>query len=193
MKRPSADKSPAGTKNPLRVLSDGLRSRAMSLAVAESCTGGLLASMITDAPGSSEHFKGGVIAYSNEVKKDLLGVEAATLESYGAVSSQTAREMADGVRKRLKADAGVSITGIAGPGGGSIRKPIGTVYIGVSTAKGTKVRRFAFDGNRKAIRKASALAAVDAINGEIKKFQNMAKRGIDITSAMRKTTKGIKK
>ena len=114
--------------------------------------------MITEAPGSSEYFVGGVIAYSNEVKKDLLGVGAATLERYGAVSSRTAKEMADGVRKRLKADAGVSITGIAGPGGATSRKPVGTVYIGVSTIKGTKTKKFAFNGGRKAIRKASAFS-----------------------------------
>lgn len=165
----------------------------MSLAVAESCTGGLLGSMITDAPGSSEYFVGGVIAYSDEAKKDLLGVGAATLESCGAVASQTAREMAEGVRKRLRADFGVSITGIAGPGGGSARKPVGTVYIGVATSKGTKTKKFAFQGNRKAVRKASALAAVEAINAEIKRFSPKTKRGENLPRAVRKSQKGIKK
>lgn len=133
--------------------------------------------MITDEPGSSAYFAGGVIAYGNEVKKDLLGVRPATLDRYGAVSSHTAREMAEGVRACLKADAGVSITGIAGPGGGSARKPVGTVYIGVSTAKGTKAKKFTFNGNRKAIRKASALAAVDEIKTEIERFASKTERG----------------
>ena len=191
MTKPSS-KSPEGT-NPLNALKDAFIGRAMSLAVAESCTGGLLGSMITDAPGSSEYFVGGVIAYSDEAKKDLLGVGAATLESCGAVASRTAREMAEGVRKRLKADFGVSITGIAGPGGGSARKPVGTVYIGVATSKGTKTNKFAFEGDRKAVRKASALAAVEAINTEINKFSPKTKRGENLPLAIRKSPEGIKK
>ncbi|GMR05357.1 MAG: hypothetical protein BMS9Abin24_166 [Thermodesulfobacteriota bacterium] len=167
MKRPAVKKTPVAGKNPLRALAVALKGRAMTMAVAESCTGGLLGSMITGVPGSSEYFTGGVIAYSNEVKKRLLGVEAATLEKYGAVSSRTAKEMAEGVRRRLRADAGVSITGIAGPGGGTARKPVGTVYIGVSTSKRTRVKKFYFEGSRKAVRKASALAAIGLLKEEI--------------------------
>lgn len=170
MKRPAV-------KSPGRAMAEALKSRSMSLAVAESCTGGLLGAIITDAPGSSGYFAGGVIAYGNEVKKELLGVKPDTLERYGAVSSQTAREMAEGVRKRLKADSGLSITGIAGPGGGSVRKPVGTVYIGVSTARGTKAKKFIFEGGRKAIRKASALAAIKAITLEIDRFAPITRRG----------------
>lgn len=133
--------------------------------------------MLTDSPGSSDYFIGGVIAYHNGVKMSLLGVREATLERYGAVSSHTAREMAAGVRSRLKTDAGVSITGVAGPGGGTKRKPVGTVYIGVSTAKGTKAEKFAFEGGRKTIRKASALAAIEAIGREIEKFKGQARSG----------------
>lgn len=158
-------------KSPLRALKEALAGRDISIAVAESCTGGLLGSMITGSPGSSAYFKGGVIAYSNEAKQELLGVEAATLESCGAVSSRTAREMADGVRVRLKADAAVSITGIAGPGGATARKPVGTVYIAVSTGKESKSKKFAFEGGRNAIRRASAKAAIEALCREIERLK----------------------
>jgi len=112
-----------------------LRERGLSLALAESCTGGLIADRITDVPGSSDYFKGGVIAYGNEIKEGFLNVRPETLATHGAVSKQVALEMAIGCRIRMSADVGVSATGIAGPGGGSVEKPVGTVYLGLSSSE----------------------------------------------------------
>ena len=117
-----------------------LRKRGLTLACAESCTGGLIAKRITDISGCSDVFLGGCVTYANEAKEKLLGVKHETLEEYGAVSEQTAREMARGVRLALGADVGIATTGIAGPGGGTPEKPVGTVYIAVSTAEGEKVK-----------------------------------------------------
>ena len=117
-----------------------LRERGMTLATAESCTGGLIAKRITDLAGCSDVFLGGCVTYANEAKEKLLGVSHETLEAYGAVSEQTAREMAKGVRLALGADIGIATTGIAGPGGGTPEKPVGTVYIAVSTAEGETVK-----------------------------------------------------
>ena len=120
---------------------DRLRERKLTLACAESCTGGLIAKRITDVSGSSEVFLGGCVTYANSAKEALVGVSHSTLEEFGAVSEQTAREMARGVRRALGADIGISTTGIAGPGGGSDEKPVGTVYVGISTANGDFVKK----------------------------------------------------
>ena len=117
-----------------------LRKRGLTLACAESCTGGLIAKRITDLAGCSDVFLGGCVTYSNGAKENLLGVKHETLEQYGAVSEQTACEMARGVRLALGADVGIATTGIAGPGGGTPEQPVGTVYIAVSTAEGEKVK-----------------------------------------------------
>ena len=117
-----------------------LRERGMTLATAESCTGGLIAKRVTDLAGCSDVFLGGCVTYANEAKEKLIGVSHETLEKYGAVSEQTAREMARGVRLALGADVGVATTGIAGPGGGTPEKPVGTVYVAVSTAEGERVK-----------------------------------------------------
>lgn len=117
-----------------------LRERGMTLACAESCTGGLIAKRITDIAGCSDVFLGGCVTYANEAKEKLIGVKHETLEAYGAVSEQTAREMAKGVRLTLGADVGIATTGIAGPGGGTPDKPVGTVYIAVSTEEGDQVK-----------------------------------------------------
>lgn len=109
-----------------------LRLKNLTLASAESCTGGLVAKMITDVAGCSDVFEGGVVSYSNDVKMKLLGVKPKTLEKHGAVSGETAKEMALGVRRACMADIGISTTGIAGPTGGTAEKPVGTVYIGIS-------------------------------------------------------------
>ena len=109
-----------------------LRLKNLTLASAESCTGGLVAKMITDVAGCSDVFEGGVVSYSNDVKMKLLGVKPKTLEKHGAVSGETAKEMALGVRRACMADIGISTTGIAGPTGGTKEKPVGTVYIGIS-------------------------------------------------------------
>jgi nicotinamide-nucleotide amidase len=125
-----------------------LRALGWSLAVAESCTGGLLASRITDVPGASDYFRGGVIAYQNPVKEQLLGVCAETLTRHGPVSEQTALEMARGCRRLFAAELSASITGIAGPGGGTAENPVGTVYIAVSGPRRDLSQRLHFDGER---------------------------------------------
>src|SRR5512137_1579591 len=114
---------------------DLLMVRGLSLATAESCTGGRLGDKITDVPGSSDYFMGGVVSYSNHAKVDLLGVDPKLIDSKGAVSEEVAIEMADGARERFHTDIGVGITGIAGPSGGSAMKPVGLVYIAVSSAE----------------------------------------------------------
>jgi nicotinamide-nucleotide amidase len=114
-----------------------LRAKGLTLAFAESCTGGLVAKRVTDVAGCSDVFMGSCVTYANEAKMKLLGVKPQTLEKFGAVSEQTAREMAKGVREALGVDIGVSITGIAGPSGGSPEKPVGTVWIGVATPEGS--------------------------------------------------------
>jgi nicotinamide-nucleotide amidase len=129
------------------------------IAVAESCTGGLLGGRITSVPGSSAYFVGGVLAYSNSLKISLLRVEPEVIERHGAVSGEVARAMAEGVVTLTDADAGISITGVAGPEG-SDQKPPGTVYVAVRTPGGTAVRRFHFDGDREAVREAAVRGAL---------------------------------
>jgi PncC family amidohydrolase len=140
-----------------------LRARSYQIGTAESCTGGLLAGALTGIAGSSDYVQGGIVAYSNAVKQALLGVQAATLETHGAVSEPTAREMAEGVCRALGTEVGVGITGIAGPGGGSAEKPVGLVYIGVATPAGTRVRRDIWAGDRSAVRAASVRAALELV------------------------------
>ncbi len=129
-----------------------LKARGLTCATAESCTGGGVGFAITSVAGSSEVFAGGVISYSNEVKREVLGVPAATLAAVGAVSCEVAAQMADGVRRLLKTDLAVSLTGIAGPGGGSAQKPVGLVWFGLSTPTATRTERMVFTGDRAAVR-----------------------------------------
>jgi nicotinamide-nucleotide amidase len=141
-----------------------LRKTGMKLAVAESCTGGLVAHMITAIPGSSEYFLEGTVCYSNRAKVRLLGVQESTLETHGAVSAECAREMADGARTRGGADIAVSITGIAGPGGGSESKPVGTVFIGISEPGSCEAREFHFNmRDRSQVKLVSAYAALELV------------------------------
>jgi PncC family amidohydrolase len=130
------------------LLGELLGENSLWLAVAESCTGGMLSHKITDIPGASEYFKGGVIAYANEVKVDVLGVSSQTLDKFGSVSEETVLEMARGVRKALQADIGISVSGIAGPSGGTVEKPVGTTWIGLSTADKESALKFVFPGSR---------------------------------------------
>jgi PncC family amidohydrolase len=139
---------------------DRLRSRQLTLAVAESCTGGLLGDRITDVPGSSDYFLGGVLAYNNQVKQGLLGVRAETLETHGAVSAQCAAEMAQGVCRLLGSDAALSVTGIAGPGGGTAAKPVGLTYIHLSAPGCEHGLRVVWPGDRRANKVDTALAAL---------------------------------
>jgi PncC family amidohydrolase len=125
-----------------------LRKKAWTLAVAESCTGGLVGSRITDVPGSSEYFLGGVIAYSNEAKVGLVGVRLETLMAHGAVSEQTAREMAAGVRRVFGAKIGLAVTGIAGPDGGTPENPVGLAWLAVSATEHDQTRSVRQQGNR---------------------------------------------
>jgi nicotinamide-nucleotide amidase len=134
-----------------------------TIAVAESCTGGLLAERITTLPGSSAYFLGGVVCYSNELKSRLVGVPAEMIAAKGAVSSEVAVALADGIRKRTGATIGVGITGIAGPNGGTPEKPVGLVHIGVADERGAKEKRFQFPGDRERIRNFAALNALDMV------------------------------
>ncbi|MBI1911828.1 MAG: CinA family protein [Deltaproteobacteria bacterium] len=152
-----------------------LKERGLTLAIAESCTGGLLSSMVTDVAGSSEYFMGSVVVYSNDAKKQLLGVKDETLKKYGAVSRPTATEMAQGIKERFGTRVGVSVTGIAGPGGGTPKKPVGTVFIGVSTPKKITVKKFLFKGTRKEIKKQSALQALEMLKSGILKIKPLDK------------------
>jgi PncC family amidohydrolase len=125
-----------------------LQERKLKLVLAESCTGGLFGSRVTDVPGSSEYFLGGVVAYAYEAKVELLNVSWNTLNTKGAVSRETVLEMATGIRDLLKADIAMSVSGIAGPGGGTAEKPVGTTWIGLVTAEGAWAKIFYFAGNR---------------------------------------------
>ncbi len=144
------------------VVGDLLRSRGWRLAVAESCTGGLVLGRLTDVPGSSAWVAGGVVAYANDVKTAVLGVPAELIAAHGAVSEPVAVAMADGVRARLAAEIAVSVTGIAGPGGGSAEKPVGTVVVAVS-GPASDVRTFAFTGDREMVRRHSSAAALEMV------------------------------
>lgn len=126
--------------------------KGKTLATAESCTGGGIGAAITAVSGSSAIYKGGIISYQNEIKSDLLGVTEEDLSSFGPVSAPVAEQMATGVRKALKADVAVSVTGLAGPGGDEFGNSVGTVYIGYADEKGTFARKFLFDGNREDVR-----------------------------------------
>ena len=140
-----------------------LTEKNLTIACAESCTGGLLTSRLTDIAGSSNYVKGSIVCYSNEVKNKILHVDAETLKNFGAVSEQTARQMSANVRKIINTDIGVGVTGIAGPGGGSADKPVGTVYISVSNADKTFVKLFNFNGSRTEIKNQSCAAALTMI------------------------------
>ncbi len=151
----------------LEALAATLQARCIAagrtVAVAESCTGGLVAHAITANAGSSAFFVGGVVSYSNAVKAALLGVSPSILDEHGAVSAQCAVAMADGARTRLGADLAASVTGVAGPDGGSEAKPVGLVYVAVADANGTDVRRYRWAGDRHANIAQSAAAALELL------------------------------
>jgi PncC family amidohydrolase len=140
-----------------------LRERGLKITTAESCTGGLIAHRITNVPGSSDYFVGGVVAYAYEAKVAQLGVSWDTLQAYGAVSRETVLEMARGAREALGAEIAVSVTGIAGPGGGMPNKPIGTTWIGLSTPEGEFARHFVWGGDRLENKELSAEAALQLV------------------------------
>lgn len=152
-------------------LKELLIQRRLKIAAAESCTGGLVSDRLTDVPGSSEYFMGGIIAYSYEAKVSLLGVSWDTLNGHGAVSRETVLEMAHGARKLLQVDLAVSVSGIAGPGGGTDEKPVGTTWIGLAGPDGEWARHFVWTGDRVANKLASSDAAllilIDYLEGRL--------------------------
>jgi len=145
------------------VVGAALRETGQTLSAAESCTGGLIGVMVTEAPGASEYFLGGLIAYANDVKREQLGVAQALLDEHGAVSRPVAVAMAQECRRRFGSDWALSVTGIAGPGGGTPEKPVGLVFIGLAGPSGTRVERHVFPGDREIIRRRSARAALDLL------------------------------
>lgn len=160
---PQADASIIAFMNhpPLEFLIGGkLQEHGLRLAVAESCTGGLIGHRITNVAGSSVYFLGGVIAYANEAKMRLLGVRQQTLEQYGAVSQETVLEMARGVRQALGAEIGIAVSGIAGPGGGTPEKPVGTTWIGLSAPDEERAWSYLFQGERLRIKEQAAEQAL---------------------------------
>lgn len=142
-------------------VSELLADRELRLAIAESCTGGLLAARFTDRPGASRFFEAGFVTYSDAAKEQVLGVRAITLSDHGAVSEAVVREMMEGALR--DADAALAVTGIAGPAGGTGDKPVGTVWIAAGVGGARAIRRFRFDGDRSQVREASVAAAVELL------------------------------
>ena len=140
-----------------------LRNRKMTMAVAESCTGGLISSRITDLSGSSKFFSMGIVAYSNKIKENILGVSPRLLKKNGAVSKEVALEMAKGARLVANTDIGVGVTGVAGPTGGTKKKPVGLVYIAFATDKRRIVKEFRFKGSRQDIKRQASEAGLNLI------------------------------
>ena len=158
-----ATKTQVAPSMPKQII-DMLAERKLTLVTAESCTGGMIAAALTDIPGSSKAFFGGYVTYANEAKSRMIHVQARLIRDYGAVSNQVARAMADGARNTAHADYAVAVTGIAGPDGGSDKKPVGLVYVAVSTELATVVIEHQFgDLGRAAIRRASVKAALDLV------------------------------
>lgn len=145
------------------VVASELTENRATIAVAESCTGGMLAERLTNVPGSSNYFVGGVVCYANELKTALVGVPPELIEAKGAVSPEVAMALADGIRKRTGATLGVGVTGIAGPGGGSPEKPVGLVHISIADERGPRERAFRFPGDRERIRIQAAQTALDTV------------------------------
>jgi PncC family amidohydrolase len=137
--------------------------RGLTVAVAESCTGGLVADSITDVAGSSGYFLGGVVSYADSAKRSMLDVPADVLVAHGAVSAQVGRAMAEGARRRFSADLAAAVTGVAGPDGGSAAKPVGLTYVAVASGDRADVRRFVWDGDRAANKVASAAAVLEIL------------------------------
>ncbi|MCP4681955.1 MAG: competence/damage-inducible protein A [Desulfobacterales bacterium] len=144
-----------------KVVGETLKDKGLTISVAESCTGGLIGHLLTDVPGSSAYFLGGVIVYSNQSKVDLLQVDPETIETFGAVSDKTAREMAQGVKEKMNSDIGLAVTGIAGPDGGSEDKPVGTVFIALAATNKVLSGKYEFRGNRKQIKMNTSSMVLD--------------------------------
>lgn len=150
-----------------KIVGKMLRRKNLTLAVAESCTGGLVSSRITDAPGSSKYFLCGIVAYSNGIKENLLGVSGKTLRKYGAVSKQVVLEMAEGIQLLAGSDIGIGVTGIAGPAGGTRSKPVGLVYIALIANNKKIVKEYRFKGSRQHIKLQTSEEALKIIKKNI--------------------------
>ena len=140
-----------------------LKKQKLTVAIAESCTGGLIAHTLTNISGSSDYFDRGIVSYSNEAKSELLGVPEDMLKEYGAVSEQVAKAMAEGIRTTSNVDIGIATTGIAGPTGGTKEKPVGLVYIAISTSENTVVKKFQFSGDRLQNKESTCNAALQML------------------------------
>ena len=151
--------------------------KGWSLAVAESCTGGLVSGRLTDLPGSSLFMKGALVVYANEAKVDMLGVDEAALRAWGAVSGQVASQMAEGVARAFRADIGLAVTGIAGPGGGTATRPVGTVWFAVSRRDGVRTAKARFPGDRGAVRDAAAWHALGLLLADPSPVRSGAPQG----------------
>jgi len=151
------------TQSLVSELADALRTRAWRMATAESCTGGMIAAACTDLAGSSDWFERGFVTYSNAAKCDLLGVPGALIEAHGAVSEPVARAMALGAKAKAPVDLSVAVTGVAGPGGGSVAKPVGTVWLAWCTAEGVWAERCLFAGDRAEVRRATVARALQGL------------------------------
>jgi nicotinamide-nucleotide amidase len=145
-----------------------LRARRQTLALAESCTGGAIADTVTDVPGASEVFQGGVVAYANSAKINLLGVNAETLSAQGAVSETVARELATGARTKFGSDYALGVTGLAGPGGGTETTPVGTVFIALASARGVEVRKYLNVWDRLTFKQVTAMQALAWLAAELR-------------------------
>ena len=153
------------------MLGNLLKEKNFTMSCAESCTGGMLSSRVTDVPGSSAYFKGSIVSYTNEIKKSLLNVNAETIEKFSDVSKETALEMAANVRKIFNTDVGVSITGIAGPTGSTENKPVGLVYVGISGPHGDEVEILRLNGNRVEIKWRAVESTLMKIYDYLKPFE----------------------
>lgn len=154
---------PAGLVEKAAQSLDACRSKNLKLATAESCTGGLVAALLTEIPGSSDVFECGFVTYANRAKEKQLDVDASLLRKHGAVSAEAAIAMAAGARKQCKADIAVSVTGIAGPGGATPNKPVGLVFIAVADGKGAAAYEYHFKGTRSEVRLAAVMAVIEMI------------------------------
>jgi nicotinamide-nucleotide amidase len=146
------------------------RDRKFKIATAESCTGGAIATLLTEIPGSSKAFERGFVTYSNESKTEMLGVDKSLIDKHGAVSAEVASAMAKGALKNSHADIAISVTGIAGPDGGTLEKPVGLVYLGVATKNGVKAAEHRFKGNRCDVRLSSIKAALSMLGEALEKL-----------------------
>jgi len=149
-----------------------LRRKKLTVGVVESATGGLISNLITNVPGSSDYYKGAIIAYSNEIKVKLVGVKEATLKNNGAVSYQVAEEMAEGGRKALNVDICMADTGIAGPSGATLEKPVGLFYLGISHGGGASCEKHIFQGNRLQNKQAAARAVLEWLRGYLESLSD---------------------